>query len=359
MSSSLYEESSITIPEVTDIDSIFLNRLTVLYGESGTGKTSLILHVLKNLKQHIPVAVVANPTNKLNNNYSGIFPEQAIHDEISKDVLIKLFKRQIKSMHLYNLINDMSILDPIFTKCASPRDKEKIQILIQTLTNHKNKIRQKYTEFESEKHISNIQSLHNKKVTDIMRMVINDNSAKLLADPCFTDKQNLVIRNILFNPNILLLLDDCASTVKEWKDLTETRKLFFEGRHYHTTVLITMHNETLIPPPLRNNAHINIFTAETAVTTYFRKDACGISAAQKKNISKIAKSVFEDSGDKKKPNFKKLCYFSPVINVDTRIQYILARPTKFKFGSEPFRALCNQLKKNEVDDSEALVNYFK
>lgn len=373
MSRSLYDDGifcktssgSELVPELIDDENLFLNRLTIIYGETGTGKTTVITHILNTLKQQIPVAVVANPTNRLNKNYNKYFPDQSIHDELSKTLLKNLLNRQKKSIGLYNLINDITALDPIFSKCSTRKDKDKIGQLLQKFNEHKKKIKQEYDEINADKHINMIQEMNDNKIISIMQNVINENSVQLLSEMSpdgtnygFSDKQLMIIKNILFNPNLLLLLDDCASTVKDWKDLTEIKQLFFEGRHYHTTVIISMHNVVLIPPPLRNNAHINIYTTEASVNTYLRKDSSGISKDFKKKMEHIAQMVFKDSGDKRKPNYKKLCYFGPVINIDDRIQYLIAKPSKFRFGSVPFWTLCSNMKKSDQTDAAALVNYF-
>lgn len=351
---------SIVVPKVDESNYLFLNRLTILYGESGTGKTMLISHILHSLKDKIPIAIVANPTNKLNKSYDSIFPSQAIHDDMSKDLLIRIFKRQTQSLVMHNLIHNIHVLDPIFRKVASGDDHQKIQKLKEVLYRTSQSIRNEYDEVESEHMIHKIEEMHQEKCITIMRKAIFKKQTSLLNDHMLSEEQQIIVKNINFNPNILLLLDDCASSVKEWKDLKEMKQLFFEGRHYHATVILAMQNESILPPPLRNNAHINIFTTEAVVNTYFKKDSSGISSSQRKKIYDIAKVIFEDSGDRKRPNYKKMCFFGPVIKVDKRIQYIIARPRIFRFGSDVYWELCQRIKKNDYGDmsTNALSRLF-
>jgi hypothetical protein len=346
---------SIVVPRVDESNYLFLNRLTILYGESGTGKTMLISHILHSLREKIPIAIVANPTNKLNKSYDSIFPSQAIHDDMTKDLLIRIFKRQTQALAMHNLIKNISILEPIFKKIASPNEHQKIQKLIHMIQQTTRKIDEEYNEIDAEHMIAKVQEIHNDKLVQIMKKAIHRSQQSLLNEHVLTEEQQMIVKNINFNPNILLLLDDCASSVKEWKDLKEMKQLFFEGRHYHATVIIAMQNESILPPPLRNNAHINIFTTEAVVNTYFRKDSCGISSSQRKKIYEIARMIFEDSGDKKNPNYKKLCFFGPVIKVDKRIQYIIAQPRKFQFGSNMYWELCNRIKRDELCDMNTNV----
>lgn len=346
----LVVNGSIVVPKVDESNYLFLNRLTILYGESGTGKTMLISHILHSLKDKIPIAIVANPTNKLNKSYDSIFPSQAIHDDMTKDLLIRIFKRQTQSLAMHNLIHDISVLDAIFIKVASGEDHQKIQKLKDVLQRSIQNIRNEYNEIDADQMINKITEMHKEKCIHIMRKSILKKQSFLLNDHMLSEEQQIIVKNINFNPNILLLLDDCASSVKEWKDLKEMKQLFFEGRHYHATVIIAMQNESILPPPLRNNAHINIFTTEAVVNTYFKKESCGISTSQRKKIYDIAKVVFEDTGDRKRPNYKKMCFFGPVIKVDKRIQYIIATPRIFRFGSEIYWELCQRIKKDTHSD---------
>lgn len=347
---SIVVNGTIVVPRVDESNYLFLNRLTILYGESGTGKTMLISHILHSLKDKIPIAIVANPTNKLNKSYDSIFPPQAIHDDMTKDLLIRIFKRQTQSLAMHNLIHDIDVLDPIFRKVASGEDHQKIQKLKDVLGRTVRSIRDEYEEIEGEHMINKVNEMHKEKCINIMRKSIFKKQASLLNDHMLTEEQQIIVKNINFNPNILLLLDDCASSVKEWKDLKEMKQLFFEGRHYHATVIIAMQNESILPPPLRNNAHINIFTTEAVVNTYFKKESSGVSTSQRKKIYDIAKVIFEDSCDRKRPNYKKMCFFGPVIKVDKRIQYIIAKPRIFRFGSDIYWELCKRIKKNEHSD---------
>ena len=219
---------SIVVPRVDESNYLFLNRLTILYGESGTGKTMLISHILHSLREKIPIAIVANPTNKLNKSYDNIFPSQAIHDDMTKDLLIRIFKRQTQALAMHNLIKNISILEPIFKKIASPNEHQKIQKLIHMIQQTTRKIDEEYNEIDAEHMIAKVQEIHNDKLVQIMKKAIYRSQQSLLNEHVLTEEQQMIVKNINFNPNILLLLDDCASSVKEWKDLTEMKQLFFD-----------------------------------------------------------------------------------------------------------------------------------
>jgi hypothetical protein len=161
---------------------------------------------------------------------------------------------------------------------------------------------------------------------------------------CIRDRKT-ILNNLNINPNILLIIDDCAASIKEWRDLEETKKLFFQGRHYYVTTILTMQNESIIPVPLRSNAHISVFTTQKIATTYFNKASSGASSEERKRIEKISEVIFAPSDDANRPNYKKLIIFSNIIKTDARIQYMIASPKRKKFGSRPTWEMCSKMRR--------------
>jgi hypothetical protein len=212
------------------------------------------------------------------------------------------------------------------------------------LRNSISQVQSTYDEDEIESVVEDLQSRYKKKVVRIMRSCIRDNISAI-TNHDLTEMQRVIISNLEINPNILLIIDDCAASIKEWRDLLETKKLFFQGRHFKITTVLTMQNESIIPVPLRTNAHISIFTTEKIVNTYFQKASSGVSPDERKRISKIAAVIFAPSEDSSRSNYKKLVVFGTVINTEEKIQYIIAGIKRKKFGSNAVWALCDRVKR--------------
>jgi ABC-type ATPase involved in cell division len=344
------------IPLAENIDELFLNKLTIFYGASGTGKSSLIKHILNELHNEIPVAIVCCPTNDLNQDYSGIFPDQCIHSDLTKELLQKIFSRQTAIMSMYQLVRATENLLPLFDLIASATDREKIEKLTSILTEAITKIKNKHDADEAEMRIGNIKKQYNKKVVKKLRETISENLSLLLNEFKLNDMQKLILANFNINPNLLLLVDDCAASIKEWRDLKETKELFFQGRHFGVTVLFTMQNESIIPPQFRQNAHISAFMTEKIVNTYFAKASTGVPIEERKLVARIAKVIFADSGNFNKPNYKKLLMFGPIVKTNHRFQYIIGSNRAKKFGSEAFWKMCNTVKKNDTVATSTAFN---
>lgn len=91
-------------------------RNTILYGESGTGKSTIILDILFHLKQHIPSCIVVSPTESANGTYTGIIPDLMIDSRADltsaqlKQKLIAILKRQQQITQDYKLANNPDVL---------------------------------------------------------------------------------------------------------------------------------------------------------------------------------------------------------------------------------------------------------
>ena len=332
------------IPRIDDKELYFLNRLTILYGPSGSGKSSIILHILNTLREHVPIGIVCCPTAAMNADYDNIFPNQCIYDDLTKPLLQRIFQRQSNVMTMYNLVRDPDNIRPLYEKIADGDSKSKINKLDSIYRKGCRDIKSGYSDDEVDSNIDELTGKYNKKLVKIMRSCIITNM-KRLQSCTLTEIQRSILQNFQINPSIILLIDDCAASIKDWKDLTETKQLFFQGRHFKVSTILTMQNDSIIPPPLRMNAHISIFTTEKIVNTFYNKASSGASTEDRKKISKIASDIFAPSEDRSRPNYKKLVVLGAIIKTEHKIQYIIGNPKKKRFGSQALWDVCNQVQR--------------
>lgn len=331
------------IPRVDDSMKYFLNRLTILYGTSGTGKSSLIKHILNTLRDVVPIGFVCCPTNATNGDYDRIIPTECVYDDLTADLMKRIFTRQSNILAMYDMVRKIENLKPLYKLIADVQSTEKIKKLDLLLRKSVAKVEAEYDADDIPSTVEDLQERHRKKVVRIMRSCIQE-KLSIFSKHNLNDTQKLIISNLNINPNILLIVDDCAASIKEWRDLTETKQLFFQGRHFKVTTILTMQNESIIPVPLRTNAHISIFASEKITNTYFLKASSGVSPEERKRISKIASIIFAPSSDNR-PNYKKLVVFGSVINTEDKIQYIISDNKKKRFGSNAVWEMCDKVKR--------------
>ena len=325
----------------------FLNKLTLIYGQSFSGKSVLIKDILASLKDSVPIGICCNPTNTQNGDYDGIFPEQCIYDDVTKPLLQRIFQRQQNVIAMYDLVRDPDQLRPLYKKVGDAESQKKIDRLNNIYQKGIRDFKSTYEKSEIDVALEDLKAKYTKKLVNIYRGSIIANLERIDMRS-LTDMQKAIISNFTINPRLLILIDDCASSIREWSQLEETKKLFYQGRHLQVTTIITMQAISVINPSLRNNAHISLFTTAKAVNNYYAKATSGASPDERKQIMKIASVVFAESDDKSKPNFRKLCILGSIIKTPHPVQYIIASPKKRRFGSAALWAVCDSVKKEQA-----------
>lgn len=337
--------NGVAVPAVDNIEYYFKNRMIVCFGSSGSGKSSVIIHIMNQLKSVIPLAVVACPTASLNGDYANLIPDQCIYNDVTRSLMHNIFKRQTSVMAMYDLVHNVKQLRDIYRLIADQESEGKVMRLTDIYRSGCDSIRQSYNEEDVKTAIDELSEKYNKKLTKIMRAQINDNIQSLQSRK-LTDMQKSILPNININPCLLLLLDDVMASFKEWGGMEETRKLFYQGRHYGVMCIISCQSVVALPPAFRVNAHIIVFTTITTVNNYLNKASSGVPTDDKKAIAKIADTIFAPSQDRNQPNYRKLVLFGQIVKTEHKVQFNAGTPKKRRLGSAALWHLCEEIKKD-------------
>jgi hypothetical protein len=84
-----------------DISSMKDDKIVVLIGKRGTGKTEILKDILY-FKRDFPIGTVINPTESANKSFSNIVPPIFIHEEYRPEIIDNVLKRQTMIMKKIN-----------------------------------------------------------------------------------------------------------------------------------------------------------------------------------------------------------------------------------------------------------------
>lgn len=341
------------VPLIEESYKTFLHKTTILYGSSNSGKSVLIKHIMYLLKDKIPNIVVFNPTNKLNGAYNKFVPYLCIHWDFKQETLKKIYDRQREAMEIYNMVSNMNNLHSIFNIIATDNERYMYNEITKVTDGILNSIEydnlsiaKKKEKTASIKKIQkdNYMKLFNKTIKNKYTNVNLDNVSEL------SSEQKKIITFLDFNPNLLLIADDCASNVKDWGTSTEINELFFNGRHFYITTLIALQGEALVPPQIRENAFNSIFTTKKCAIAFFSRKTNNFDNKETRLNKQIADFIFQENEVTRSgeiiPNYKKLVYSRD----DSKhpLKYIIANEyEEFKFGSDYAYKLSEQIKDKE------------
>lgn len=279
----------------------FLNRMTIMYGVTESGKTHATKYILQLLSKHIPSIVVICPTNSNHGLYTNYCP--LILTKFDTNKIDKLYYLQEQRKELYmasvNLKNlsDLCDLVPsdnikkILTRMEMNLDFQ-ISKVDESRDNfvRKNALKDEYTRKHRESYQAVLKGYLKNKTVDAKIRELYPTLPKHL-QACFEYMDT--------NMHLCLILDDCAaemSSIKQGTAIYDTfNKLFFQGRHIFLTTLILTQSIACMPPAFRANAHVNIFLDPGLASAWIELKEVGITSKDKKDIKNyLIPKIFED-----------------------------------------------------------------
>ena len=231
-----------SIPYLDLTADVFLNRLTILFGGSFTGKTVLIKYIMHMLKPNFNECIIVAPTNDSNGAYTGIVPNQLIHSTLSTNpiksnigLLEIILERQIARTSIANCGNNLDSLKRL--AAMVPHDRTQTDSIIKKGGELRSKLKDPIKRSELDMSIDS-------KLKTAYQKIIKDNTPALLKmglNPTQMD----VIKGVNINPNLLLVLDDVAAELKKYTSSDVVRQLFYQGRHANITVLLSAQDQLI------------------------------------------------------------------------------------------------------------------
>lgn len=349
------------IPPIEGID-YFLNRSIIVYGPTNSGKSVIITHIMKQLREKIPNVIVICPTNNLNHVYTGLVPNQLIYEDVNADLIKNIMKRQEAGIDIWNNANDINKLYSIFEFCSTSEERFKYNSFINAYKDMEKKISSDdgLHQVIKTKKLKELKNTHETNMREFFKTIITIHKDKIM-NSTVSDAVKKIVKYLYYNPNMLLIMDDVGGDATTWGKFKEIRKLFFQGRHYHITFIIALQDEVMLNKDLRTNSFINIFTKESVVSAYFERKTNSYPTSEQKLYKGMAKTIFNNEDQEIDKygnivdNFKKLCYIRD--GCEFKIYYMLAEMhDKFKFGSLTLWKICDSAKKVSSSSSD---NEFK
>lgn len=267
----------------------FLDQLTVLYGESKTGKSTLILDILYHLNKLVEQIIVFAPTDKSNYTYQGgVVPLACIHYTVSVEVLTDIYKRQEAFATIYKMVNNPKLLDRILARTG---DAKIGQILKAAETTFKSVIAEVGDAPGKDNIITSIEAKYMRFVEMCKKRCIESHYDKLSAMDLSTEER-LALKYLHFNPRMVVVFDDCTEQLDKIKKDPIIQQYAFQARHQLITTIIAIHTDKNLDPAFKKQAMNSIFTEESCAMAYIDRASNNFSREAKKVAIDALKSAF-------------------------------------------------------------------
>ena len=338
----------------------FIDRTTLIFGGSNTGKTTLVEEILYMVKEFIPNYIVIVPENS-SETYKRKFPPQCIKEDLTKELFAKIWKRQEWAQQIYKVANDPSVLRSLFEKINNYKARK----IIEELERRAN-IQKQHIEFhkgldygQKKMQMCNIDTQKNKQIIQIYKTTIRVFRYKINENN-LNNRELTAFKFLDFNPRLMLIVDDCTDKMERWMKMykkTEDnvfQNVFFRGRHNAISMIIIAHNDKVLDTTIRNGATITMFSEYKAVMNYIGRKGNSLSKEENNQLLRIASKIYsplKNGAD----NHQKLVY----VRSDNAFpfQYTIADIyPDFRIGCSALYKFINKVKKE--DDRSLEENPF-
>lgn len=225
---------------------IFINKTTLLYGPTRSGKTSIILWILSVIQKHIDMPILFCPTNIMNKTYFGKIPDIFSFAEPGENAPNNLEKSKSIRSFFSQLEKKQKII--VMSRDVNESPIEMAKCVVKYLRRNPNK--RLYENF-----VNKFKSIQSEKERISFCKRILQRLYRILLEP----ERIIADFNPSRNNNILLLLDDCAASLK-YVFKTAFNEMIYQNRHYSITVIISCQDDVDFPKNLRENVHNSIFS---------------------------------------------------------------------------------------------------
>lgn len=287
---------SVTVHDLELTYDKFMDKTSIIYGESGTGKSFIIVDILHALRPFVDQIIVISPTDRQNHTYDrGIVPLIFIHYTITPKLLEDLWKRQEALAAVYTKSNDKKTLESLFNKIPSslraPADSS-ISSVKQKLRDYESEVNDSTSDDSAAKaKISEMQTDCDKLIVKIRKHYITIHTAQL-SQMRLTDDEQYALKYHGMNPRLVIIFDDSTDLIKKYKAHPVMQKIFYQGRHSMITALIACHTDKALDSELKKNAAVSIFTEYSCASGYFTRTAMSFDKETQQKALAAAKIAF-------------------------------------------------------------------
>ena len=348
----LYTDSGKSVPELHLTPNLFIDKTTVLYGPSKTGKTVIVKTIMKQLSVHIEQILLVAPTEPSNRSYDGFIDPSLIHYRMSlpnpedkKDnehksamrFLETVYMRQEMMAAIYTRANAPEALSSLY-KRLQPSDRKSSDQHLASLERKRRRVienlQKKFIDSPgvSEQKVKEVNDKFEKILVLVYKKFLTPNVHKLWKKEDLSEDERYSLHYLHFNPRLLLIFDDCAAQLKPFFAKEIFRKLFYQNRHSFISVIICCQDDTDLPTNLRKNAFISIFTEQIVCISNFERSSNKFPKMIREYIAEITPLVFN--------GFRKLAYIREDDSHQHFYHITCNYPTPFIFGSNALFDLC-------------------
>jgi hypothetical protein len=297
------------LPGFTKDPANFFLKLTVLYGANNTGKSTMLLDIIYQLKQYIPLVYAFGGTPGSREALRGIVPDACIEDKFTLERAKEIWDRQTDARATYDKANDMETLRSLFRRVARSREREAEN----TVTDESQEMIERINEspdLSPGQKKDQTRSINNDTKDFLVRLyknTINEHRG-ILAKMDLVEVEKIALKFLFFNPNVLVIVDDCGSMIsKQMQEREEFKNYYQMYRHAGVTPIFTFQDDLELISKHRKQPSVSIFTTDQCASAFFERGSNSFSKPMKYQATRAIEKIF-DANKRYYPQFTKLAW---------------------------------------------------
>jgi len=283
--------SQIVIEDFRPEVDAFLNRSTIICGASNSGKSTVIRDILHLLRGTADQIIVFAPTDSQNGTYECMIPKPFIHYTISADILKELCERQMALSAVVKRANNLSTLREALKFARNTGEAEKKLASIDALQ------KKRLSELNAESKLIEGKTIKadadNARKAIYKRAIIKSRNSIINNDSASEDVK-FAAKYLSFNPNMVVIFDDCTVLLDKLKNNSDLGNMFFQGRWMNITLLLACHTDKTLSPQLKRNAFSIVFTSHAETIAYCGRESTGMQREDRRKLNEICNIVFDN-----------------------------------------------------------------
>lgn len=366
---------SVTYPNIVSgsFDLSFINLETddllkksiALYGQSGSGKSVMLTHLLSKLKC-IECAICWNPGEDQNETFKGIIPRPAVHTDIDENCIRKILERQDMLSTMYVKSRDIETLRLVILKMGLHKEKQQIQQIEHIRDKVISKIKSRYPQHEQQSKIGTLNKKCNEILIKAMKNMISKNTDKAKSIyKSLNESERICVKYAKMKPpHLLMAFDDCGAIFNNFKNSDWFKKIFKEGRHKHITSIWLCQGVNDLPADWRRGIFVNIFCGSESIIPFMENKGNGFTPKQKKQAFSLIEIVYELDDPNRKPEDKKhhkLVYIRDDPKGKSMYYTKAEMHSTFEFGGKQYQSYLKRITKSDgdMDKNNTFYQYMK
>ncbi len=322
-------DSGIEIPKFTHKDPYsIINNSIYIFGQSGTGKSSIVNYLLLTLQGYVSSGFVICPTEATSEtpSYKGVFPPHCIKtaditDKSIEKCMIDLYNRQEFVSAMAKCSSNITLLRELSKRFGVYDSIHRSLLKVARVRGNIEKLT-----IDADKKKKVLADLKQYEINLYSRKLFDLNKAGKIDISRLSEDEANCIQFLYFNPRTILILDDCFSTCKKVQKTSIFIKYLTQCRHFNVTFMIIIHAVQHIAQDNRLLSKKSIFSDKDTATKYFGLLLSGglISNGRHRMAMAMIDKVFEIK-------FRPFIY-SAEASPATQLQYFVSRkipPTPF------------------------------